>query len=392
MCDTGGTPILSIELGVQAGARFRMKVGSGSMNSAILGIGTALPLFSITQAEAVELVQTFSPAGKNDGRLLKALYHKTRVKMRGSVLLENPAGSYKQSFFEQAVNGNSHGPTTQTRMERYAKEAPFLALKASQQALDESGLKAGQITHLITVSCTGFNAPGFDIELIKKLGLSLSIHRTHVGFMGCHGALNGLNLAKALVDAYLNARVLLCAVELCSLHFQYGWDSQKVVANSLFADGAAACVVAPAPKAPKDAWRIAASGAGIFPDCGEAMTWKIGDHGFEMTLSPRIPDLIASHLPLWCENWLRENGSKISDIGSWAIHPGGPRILDATAECLNLTQEMIKTSREVLAACGNMSSPTILFILRNLMLEKAPKPCVALGFGPGLSVEAALFS
>jgi predicted naringenin-chalcone synthase len=209
--------------------------------------------------------------------------------------------------------------------------------------------------------------------------------------MGCHGALNGLKLAKALADADPNIRVLLCAVELCSLHFQYGWDSQKVVANSLFADGAAACVVALAPKMARESWHIAASGAGIFPDSEEAMTWKIGNHGFEMTLSNRVPDLISSHLPLWCENWLAENNLKSSDIRSWAIHPGGPRILDAAAACLNLSQETVKASKDVLAACGNMSSPTILFILRNLMLENAARPCVALGFGPGLSVEAALF-
>jgi predicted naringenin-chalcone synthase len=276
-------------------------------------------------------------------------------------------------------------------MERYAKEAPLLALIASRRALDESGVKAEQITHLVTVSCTGFQAPGFDIELIKKLGLSFTTHRAHVGFMGCHGALNGLKLAKALADASSSACVLVCAVELCSLHFQYGWDTQKVVANSLFADGAAACVVASPPKMAKESWRIAASGAGIFPDSEEAMTWKIGNHGFEMTLSNRVPDLIASHLPLWCENWLAENKLKSSDIHSWAIHPGGPRILEAVAACLNLSQDTIRASRDVLTACGNMSSPTILFILRNLMLEKAPRPCVALGFGPGLSVEAALF-
>ncbi len=357
----------------------------------MLGIGTALPLFSITQEEAVELVQTFNPAGKKDPRLLKALYRRTQVKKRGSVLLKTPDKSYRQSFYEPAREENDRGPTTAARMQRYAKEASSLALKASQEALEASGLPAREITHLITVSCTGFFAPGIDIELIKKLNLSPSIHRTQVGFMGCHGALNGLKLAKAIVDAYVDARVLLCAVELCSLHFQYGWDSEKVVANSLFADGAAALVVAPAPKAHKDTWQIKASGSGVFTDSEEAMSWRIGDHGFEMTLSPRIPDLISSHLPLWCENWLKEYKLKSSDIRSWAIHPGGPRILDAAAKCLNLPPGMIKTSREVLISCGNMSSPTILFILRNLILEKAARPCVALGFGPGLSIETALF-
>ena len=368
-----------------------MTVSSRSINSVVLGIGTALPKYSISQSQAAEMVQTFSPVGTKDPRLLKALYRRTQVTKRGSVLLESPTESYHQSFFEPVSEGNGRGPTTQTRMERYAKEAPLLALEASRQALDASGLHARQITHLITVSCTGFLAPGIDAELIKKLGLLPSIARTHVGFMGCHGALNGLKLAKAIVDAYPDARVLLCAVEVCSLHFQYGWDPEKVVANALFADGAAAAVVGPVSKASTNAWRIGASGSSVFPDSQEAMTWKIGDHGFEMTLSPRIPDLIASHLSLWCERWLKENKMKLSDVRSWAIHPGGPRILGAAAKCLNLSQRMTEASQEVLAAHGNMSSPTILFILRNLILKKAPRPCVALAFGPGLSVEAALF-
>lgn len=361
------------------------------MSPAIAGIGTALPMFSIAQAEAVGFAQTFSPAGKNGARLLKTLYHKTQVKTRGSILLETPNSSYKQSFFKPASDQNGRGPTTQTRMERYAKEAPLLALKASRQALEESKVKATQITHLVTVSCTGFKAPGFDIELIKKLGLSPTTHRAHVGFMGCHGALNALKLAKALSDSDPKNYVLVCALELCSLHFQYGWDSQKIVANSLFADGAAACVVARAPQTKKNRWRIVASGANIFSDSEEAMTWKIGDHGFEMTLSSRVPELISSNLPIWCKSWLAKNKLKTSDIRSWAIHPGGPKILDAVAACLNLSQEKIKPSKDILATCGNMSSPTILFILKNLILENAPRPCVALGFGPGLSVEASLF-
>ncbi len=341
----------------------------------------------------MELASTFSPKGKNGPRTLKALYHKTRIKTRGSVLLESPTkpATYQQSFFEPASNGKSFGPTTQMRMERYAQEAPRLALKACRQALDESGLKAGQITHLVTVSCTGFYAPGLDMDLIRLLGFSQSIHRTNVGFMGCHGALIGLRAAKALAESDPNARVLLCAVELCSLHFQYGWDPQQVVANSLFADGAAACVVVPGSKAPNKAWRIAASGAGIFPKSENEMTWKIGNNGFVMTLSAQIPDLIATHLPLWCKTWLKEKELKISDVHSWAIHPGGPRILDAVTDCLHLTQEMTSVSKDILSSCGNMSSPTVLFILQRLIKENAPKPCVALGFGPGLSVESALF-
>ena len=356
-------------------------------NIAILGIGTALPRYSITQEEAVQLTQTFDPAGKEDVRLLTALYRRTRVKERGSVLLEGQDGARQQSFFEFEMNGR--GPTTGARMRRYMEEAPVLAMEASVKALENSKITPKDITHLITVSCTGFHAPGIDIELIKKLGLSPSTQRTHVGFMGCHGALNGLRIAKAFVDADSNARVLLCAVELCSLHFQYGADAEQAVANALFADGAAAIVVG----APKEgsAWRFAASGSSVFPDSTDVMTWEIGDHGFEMGLSARISGLIIQHLPAWCESWLKENKLKFSDIRSWAIHPGGPKILDSVAECLKLSPEMIQSSKEILVAFGNMSSPTILFVLQDLIQKNVSRPCVALGFGPGLSVEAALF-
>ena len=152
----------------------------------------------------------------------------------------------------------------------------------------------------MTVSCTGFRAPGVDIEVIKTLGLAATVQRTHVGFMGCHGALNGLRAARAFVEADPAARVLLCAVELCGLHYHYDWDPQRMVANALFADGAAAVVGVPESAAPSEAWRLAANGACLFPDSEDAMTWTVGDHNFEMTLSKGVPGLIARNLrPGW---------------------------------------------------------------------------------------------
>jgi predicted naringenin-chalcone synthase len=216
------------------------------------------------------------------------------------------------------------------------------------------------------------------------------VQRVHVGFMGCHGALNGLRVAQALTGADPTARVLLCAVELCSLHFHYGWDPKKVVANALFADGAAAVVGAAA--GPADAWRVAATGSCLIPDSEYAMTWNIGDHGFEMTLSTRVPSLISAHLRPWLEAWLAQCGIALEHVASWAIHPGGPRILSAVERPLGLTEEATVVSREILAAYGNMSSPTVLFILGRLQTRHAPRPCVALGFGPGLIAEAVLFS
>jgi predicted naringenin-chalcone synthase len=258
------------------------------------------------------------------------------------------------------------------------------------EALAQARLNAGEITHLITVSCTGMKAPGVDYELIQKLGLAPTVQRTHIGFMGCHGAINGLRVARAFADSEPEARVLLCAVELCVLHYFYGWDPQKIIANAIFADGAAAVAGAPDWLAPAGSWRVTATGSCLIPNSREAMSWTIGDHGFEMTLSKRVPGLIHEHLRPWLESWLARRGLSREAIGSWAIHPGGPRILDATAEALGLGEEQIAASRAVFAAHGNMSSPTVLFIIEHLRARQAPLPCVALAFGPGLIAEGAL--
>jgi predicted naringenin-chalcone synthase len=229
-----------------------------------------------------------------------------------------------------------------------------------------------------------------EIQLTKALRLPVSVLKTHVGFMGCHGALNGLRVAQAFCEADPTAQVLLCAVELCSLHYHYGWDGEKMVANALFADGAAAVVVLPKGSDSSGTLCLKATGSCLVPDSEDAMTWRIGDHGFEMTLSPRVPDLIAAYLRPWLAQWLTTQGLSLEDIRTWAVHPGGPRILGAVAESLELPEQALAASQEVLAHCGNMSSPTILFILKRLQQSNAPGPWVALGFGPGLVAEAAL--
>jgi predicted naringenin-chalcone synthase len=209
--------------------------------------------------------------------------------------------------------------------------------------------------------------------------------------MGCHGALNGLRAARAFAGSEPTARVLVCAAELCSLHFRFGWNADLAVTNALFADGAAALVGSGDSGDDADSWRLAASGSYLTPGTADAMTWTIGDHGFEMTLNPKVSHQIGEHLRPWLRGWLARHGLELADIASWAIHPGGPRILDAVEDALGLDRRVTADSREVLAAHGNMSSPTVLFILERLRGRSAPRPCVALAFGPGLAIEAALF-
>jgi predicted naringenin-chalcone synthase len=363
------------------------------MTLAILGIGTAEPAYSIAQNEAAELASTFCLTTPQQAQTLQALYRRTRIDRRGSVLLEQPEGtSPRQTFMAPALSEEDQGPSTGARMARFAEEAPPLALAAARTALGGSGIAPAEITHLITACCTGFAAPGFDVRLIKGLKLSPGIARTHVGFMGCHGALNALRVASAFAGASPAARILVCATELCSLHYQYGRGSEKLVANAIFADGAAAIVCGASEQSPvADGWQLVANGSHLFPGSEDAMAWRIGDHGFEMSLSPRVPELIATHLRPWLESWLGSAGLSLADVATWAVHPGGPRIVSQVAAGLGLPEEATAVSQQVLKECGNMSSATILFILERLLTQNAPRPCVALAFGPGLVVEAALF-
>jgi len=359
----------------------------------IEGVGTGSPPHEATQEQAVAFAELLGPDDDEQRRQLRAIYRLSRIRTRRSVLQEAPGaeGVAGQTFYPPRRSADDRGPTTAVRMKRYEVEAPRLAVAAARAALADSGRAPGEITHLVTVSCTGFVAPGFDVQLMRELGLPAATARTHLGFMGCHGAFHALRLAKGFTDSSPHACVLICAVEVCSLHFQYGWSPDLVVANALFADGAGAVVAGGAPGRGRDPWELAASGSVLLEDSTEEMTWRIGDHGFQMTLSPRVPGLIQQSLRPWLDAWLAGQSLSVETVASWAVHPGGPRILESCAQVTGRTREDFAASHEVLAEFGNMSSPTILFILERLRRRAAPRPCLAIGFGPGLSAEAALF-
>jgi predicted naringenin-chalcone synthase len=366
------------------------------MSFRIAGLGTALPEHSMSQSEATQLAQQVCCSSEEQSRLLAVLYRKAGVANRFTALPHRIALDWLEGDSGGSSNGNGHavltdslGPSTAERMDFYQEHAFPIALRAASCALDQAGFAPHQITHLITVSCTGFAAPGVDVELINRLRLPSTTQRVNVGFMGCHGAINGLRVASALATADPQARILLAAVELCSLHYRFQWDPERFIGNALFADGAGAVVGCGSKGAAGD-WRVTATGSCLLPDSTDAMTWRVGNYGFEMTLSPRVPELISQHLRPWLAEWLEQNGTSLDRVGAWAIHPGGPRILNAAEESLGLPREATKISREVLSEYGNMSSPTVLFILERLRQARAPRPCVMLGFGPGLVAEAAL--
>lgn len=405
------------------------------MSFQILGLGTAVPRHSIEQTAATELAKQFSTHTDEQKRLLPVLYRRTGVKNRHSVLLETAdesvacesgrlrqnqhsrqtengtpvsllappdSGGKKnvtQTFYPPAETPEDGGPTTSERMEQYAAHAAELAIRAATEALEQADQMPEHITHLVTVSCTGFQAPGVDLHLIRELGLPAGVARSHIGFMGCHGALNGLRVARAFAESDPKACVLMVAVELCSLHQQYGWQPDRIVANALFADGAAAIVGRQSTRNNRlseetttfpSTFHVVANGSLVLSDTEDVMSWRIGDHGFEMTLSPSVPNMIRESLGPWLSEWLLSKGCRLEEVESWAIHPGGPRILSACGEALNLSVDQLKPSRDVLSQFGNMSSPTVLFILERLSQQNASRPCVALAFGPGLAIEAML--
>jgi predicted naringenin-chalcone synthase len=367
------------------------------MSLAILGTGTAVPSTSFTQDQALLFFQKLAGTSPAQDKLLERVFTHTGIRKRhftfGRDVIEDVLNGtrHSQSAFLRGDHLNFQGPTTGERMRQYAVHAGPLALEAANQALKRSRLSPADITHLVTVSCTGFHAPGVDIELIQGLHLPATTERTHVGFMGCHGALNGLRVAHALTAGNPRARVLLCAVELSSVHCVCAWDLEQMIACSLFADGAAALVGAASGPSPSSSWRLASSGSCIIPNSTDDMSWNVGDHGFRMTLGKSVPGLVARHLPAWLKNWLEGQGLSLGDVASWCVHPGGPKILQAVSEGLGLAPAALETSRSILADYGNMSSATILFILQRLMENNAARPCVALAFGPGLTAEAALF-
>ncbi len=365
------------------------------MSFMVHGLGGAHPPHRVSPEDGLRIARHLAGPDVRTSTWLGPIYSNNGIRNRYQVIGGEPmrdlfdGTNESGSPFLPTPANDGVGPTTAERMQAYAKDAGPLAVAAARRAVIESRFTPASFTHLITVSCTGFAAPGVDLALIRGLELPSTIERTHIGFMGCHGALNALRVANAFISANPDARVLLCAVELCSLHYYYGNAADKLIANAIFADGAAALVAAAGEGL--NSWRLAASGSCLIPESQNEMTWCVGNHGFEMTLSRKVPGLIARHLRPWLTTWLSDNGLSLDEVASWAVHPGGPKILSAVEESLCLAPAALTPSREVFADYGNMSSPTVLFILERLRRTNAARPCVALGFGPGLVAEAALF-
>ena len=342
-------------------------------------IGCAVPRYDVHEKFAGYAPRLLADA--RDRTLFARMSERCQIAHRYSCVAPSPdpteldrAGFYTRGDY----------PDTARRMAMFDREA----LPLARLAVAELGLGAacGSITHLIVVSCTGFAAPGLDLQLASELGLSPGVERTIVGFMGCAAALPALKLARHIVRSDPAARVLVVALELCTLHLQETAQLDTVLSFLLFGDGCAAALVSSEPEG------IAIEGfaAAVLPATADHLTWRIGAFGFDMRLSGQLPGAILRYLPQASPYLLP--GATVRDIALWAVHPGGRTILDAVEHGLGLPADALAYSRQVLRDYGNMSSASVMFVLREMLERGAVGPGCAIAFGPGIAAEAMRFS
>ena len=329
---------------------------------------------------------------------IPALYDRSSIDRRHSVVADYAHDDAAAFTFFPPDWSLQPAPTTAARNARYREAVVPLAVSAAEGALAAAGRRPDEVTHVVFVSCTGFFTPGPDILLVRNLGLPPTTKRTLVGFMGCYAAFNGLRVAEGFVHGDAGAVVLVVCAELCTLHFQSEGTLEEAVVNSLFADGCAAAVVS-GREAP-GTLELAATHTLLDDDSLGDTTWDIGDTGFAMTLSSRVPRVIARHAPTYVRDLTAAGGLTPDDLTFWAIHPGGRAIVEHAAEALALPDGATDDSLAILREYGNMSSPTILFVLQRVLDrhraalaagEPGEAAGIAMAFGPGLTIEGALF-
>lgn len=394
---------------------------------------TAVPPTLLIQDEVRDVFASQPDISRLAQRLVSTSFNVSGIETRHTVISELTldADGEEPQFFDARTQCLLK-PSTGVRNELYITEATKLFVEAGRRSIEAcADIGPEDITHVITVSCTGFFAPGPDYMLVRELGLRPSTQRYHLGFMGCYAAMPALRTAKQFVEADPNAVVLVVSAELCSLHLRTSNDPDTIVASSLFGDGAAAGIVSSRGPQPGETALVLDHFETVITPVGEGdMAWKIGDQGFEMVLSTYVPHIIDEHIegalaPLLARDAsLREAapasaGASASAgdagpspeesaapvavlakplseaIAHWAIHPGGRSILDKTEAKLGLSAAQLVPSRETLRNYGNMSSATVLFVLKAITeapTTAADERVCAMAFGPGLTVETGLMT
>ncbi|MDP9984105.1 putative naringenin-chalcone synthase [Pseudarthrobacter oxydans] len=367
---------------------------------------TAVPPTVLIQTEARDVFAAQPGLTRLGTRLVSTCFDSAAIDTRHTAVAELTKNHQAENpRFFNAGTGLLLSPSTKVRNDIFATEATKLFIEAAQKALDACpGITSLDITHLVTVSCTGFFNPGPDYKIVRALGLDPAVQRYHLGFMGCYAAFPALRAAKSFCEADPDAVVLVVCAELCSLHVRTSNDPDTIMGSALFADGAAAALVTAQERPDEPALLQLDHFETVLTPVGEeSMAWNIGDEGFEMVLGNYVPHIIDDHIIGALEPLLSREGAlqglPYRDIRHWAIHPGGRSILDKVQSRLELSDEQLVPARETLRNYGNMSSATVLFVLRHILDlppaegedDGAERIC-SMAFGPGLTVETALFT
>jgi len=363
--------------------------------SAIIAFGTAVPAHKRQQENSADLIATILNLNPRQKKLLHSIYKKTKIEQRYSVIDDYLKTPGKFKFFPN--NLSKEFPTTEERMKIYKDNALPLALSAINQCFKNiNAFSKQEITHIITVSCTGMYAPGLDIEIIQNLKLNSSVKRTCINFMGCYGAFNALKIADAFCKTDMNAKVLIVCVELCTIHFQKNSSLDSMISSAIFSDGAAAVIIENPTKNKQKYLSLDHFYCDLIPQTSQEMAWDIGNHGFDITLSSYIPEIISSGISSFFNKLTSIAQLKNKKIDFYAIHPGGLKILQACEMSLDITPDDNKFSYFVMKKFGNMSSATIFFVLKEiwdgLSQENSNKKIFSCAFGPGLTLESMLLT
>lgn len=355
------------------------------MDIGITAIGTANPLYRRPQLETADLISAGFHLKASEKRLLNSIYKSTGIATRYSVLADYSKSAGEFDFFPNQPE--LPFPTTKARMQIYKKNALPLAIQAIENCLQAVDIR--NITHVITISCTGMYAPGMDIEIVQHFNLNPHIKRTAIQFMGCYAAFNGMKVAYDICATDKNAKVLLVAVELCTIHLQKNMTLDNIISNAIFADGAAAILIENSTKSKTLLFK--GFHCDLMPETQDEMAWQIADSGFDILLSSYVPHAIQQGIMDFTKNLLQQYDMTKDNIHLYAIHPGGVKILEACEEALEITKEDNKYAYQVLRDFGNMSSATILFVLKAIWDDFQPeKNIFSCAFGPGLTLESML--
>jgi predicted naringenin-chalcone synthase len=363
------------------------------MPAYINAIATELPKHVYPQAYAREMMKSFVGGKRETTAILHRVYTQSGIDRRYSVLPDFEEGTTEGLLFFKGGTFDL-SPTTGERNRVYTDQARGLYSEVARKALANAGLVGADITHVITVSCTGFFAPGPDYTVVMDLGLPLSTPRFHLGFMGCYAFFPALRMARSFCESDRNAKVLIVCVELCTLHLQIDESIDSILSGSVFGDGASAAIVTSKPSESTVSLNVDAMQTMLAPEGEADMAWTIGDKGFEMVLTSYVPTILEMKSEATLTPMLEQAGLSKDDIDIWAVHPGGRAIIDKVKSAMKLDESQLWASREVLFEVGNLSSATILFVLNKIMQKSSHhgQTIAAMAFGPGLTIESAVLT